>query len=295
MYKRMKYRIGEMAEFFGLTKEAIRYYERKGIVNSTRDEQTGYRYYERDEITTLKQIRTYESLGFSLEEAQTMVVETTFPDMEERLESKIRELKKREEAIARMHQELERQQQCIAAYKAGKKTLQVVPETYFWRRVPDEASASTEAEKEKIARERSEEKRWVDAMPPVSLCAMYYDRDLQRSYVFGSAIAREEAERLHLPLSCALLLPSRLCAIGYAKAKLGDPPDISDLLTWVREQGCRLCGDIYSSICIVYRNEDGERWGMHEFFLPVEKEEEDSLVLPPQNGQSKKFVKKLNK
>ena len=54
----MKYRIGEMAEFFGLTKEAIRYYERKGIVTSIRDERTGYRYYERDEITTLKQIRT---------------------------------------------------------------------------------------------------------------------------------------------------------------------------------------------------------------------------------------------
>lgn len=37
----MKYRIGEMAEFFGLTKEAIRYYERKGIVTSIRDERTG--------------------------------------------------------------------------------------------------------------------------------------------------------------------------------------------------------------------------------------------------------------
>lgn len=275
MYKHMKYRIGEMAEFFGLTKEAIRYYERKGIVNSTRDEQTGYRYYERDEITTLKQIRTYESLGFSLEEAQTMVVETTFPDMEERLEDKIRELKKREEAIARMHQELERQQQCIAAYKAGKKSLLVVPETYFWHRVPDEASASTEAEKEKIARERSEEKRWVDAMPPVVLSAMYYDRNLQHAHVFGSALSKKEAEALQLPLSCALLLPSRLCATGYAKAKLGDTPDISDLLAWVQEQGYRLCGDIYSNIRIVYRHENGERWGVHEFFLPVEKAAEE--------------------
>ncbi|MDO4837329.1 MAG: MerR family transcriptional regulator [Clostridia bacterium] len=277
MYKRMKYRIGEMAEFFGLTKEAIRYYERKGIVNSTRDEQTGYRYYERDEITTLKQIRTYESLGFSLEDAQTMVVETTFPDMEERLEDKIRELKKREEAIARMHQELERQQQCIAAYKAGRKSLQMVPETYFWHRVPDEASASTEAEKEKIARERSEEKRWVDAMPPVTLSAMYYDRNLQHAFVFGSTLSREKAEALQLPLSCAVLLPGRLCAVGYAKARLGDPPDISDLLAWTQGQGYRLCGDIYSNICIVYRNEDGERWGVHEFFLPVEKEEEDAV------------------
>lgn len=77
-----------MAEFFGLTKEAIRYYERKGIVTSIRDERTGYRYYERDEITTLKQIRTYESLGFSLDDAQAMARATTFSRDGERLDPK---------------------------------------------------------------------------------------------------------------------------------------------------------------------------------------------------------------
>ena len=84
-----------MAEFFGLTKEAIRYYERKGVVTSIRDERTGYRYYERDEITTLKQIRTYESLGFSLDDAQAMVGATTFSEMEERLVQKLLELKRK--------------------------------------------------------------------------------------------------------------------------------------------------------------------------------------------------------
>ena len=78
----MKYRIGEMAEFFGLTKEAIRYYERKGIVTSTRDERTGYRYYERDEITTLKQIRvrfmapsTHHTMGGVMVDAQRHVLD----------------------------------------------------------------------------------------------------------------------------------------------------------------------------------------------------------------------------
>lgn len=137
----MKYRIGEMAEFFGLTKEAIRYYERKGIVTSIRDERTGYRYYERDEITTLKQIRTYESLGFSLDDAQAMAVATTFSEMEERLDQKLLELKKKEAAIARMRQELERQQRDLDGFKSGRMELRMMPETYFWRRVPNEASA----------------------------------------------------------------------------------------------------------------------------------------------------------
>lgn len=269
----MKYRIGEMAEFFGLTKEAIRYYERKGIVTSTRDWQTGYRYYERDEITTLKQIRTYESLGFSLDEAQAMVVETTFSEMEKRLDQKLLELKKKEEAIARMRQELERQQTSAQAFQAGQIELRILPETYFWRRVPDEASARTEAERERIARERSEEKRWVEAMPPVVLCGLHYDKNLNPCKVFGSAIPKNTAETLGLPLSCAALLPERLCTVGYAEAKLGDKPDIGRLVSWTHERGYSICGDIYATLRLVYKKENGERWGVHEFFLPVQKED----------------------
>ena len=268
----MKYRIGEMAEFFGLTKEAIRYYERKGIVTSTRDWQTGYRYYERDEITTLKQIRTYESLGFSLDEAQAMVVETTFSEMEKRLDQKLLELKKKEEAIARMRQELERQQTSAQAFQAGQIELRILPETYFWRRVPDEASARTETERERIARERSEEKRWVEAMPPVVLCGLHYDKSLNPCKVFGSAIPKNTAETLGLPLSCAVLLPERLCTVGYAEAKLGDKPDIGRLVSWTHERGYSICGDIYATLRLVYKKENGERWGVHEFFLPVQKE-----------------------
>ena len=251
----MKYRIGEVADFFGLTKEAIRYYERKGIVCSTRDEQTGYRCYERDEITKLKQIRTYESIGFSLAEAQAMIVETTFPEMEEKLAEKLRELKKKEEALIRMQKDIE---------------LHMMPETYFWRRVPDEASVCTDREREEIAKARSEEKRWAEAMPPVKLCALHYDKDLKPQSVFGSTVECKTARELDLPLSRAVFLPERLCTVGYAQAKLGDKPDISHLAAWVKAQGYRICGDIYAALRFVYRKEDGERWGVHEFFLPVE-------------------------
>ena len=266
----MKYRIGEVADFFGLTKEAIRYYERKGIVHSTRDERTGYRYYERDEITTLKQIRTFESLGFSLPEAQAMIVETTFPEMEERLAEKLRELKKKEEALIRMQKEIEYQQKHVQGFKSEKIELRVMPETYFWKRVPDEASVCTDREREEIAKARNEEKRWAEAMPPVKLCGLHYDKNLNPQSVFGSTVECETARELGLPLSRAVVLPKRLCAVGYAQAKLGDKPDISHLAAWVTEHEYRICGDIYAALRIVYRKKDGERWGVHEFFLPIE-------------------------
>lgn len=103
--------------------------------------------------------------------------------------------------------------------------------------MPNEASAQTEEERERIAGERSEEKRWVEAMPPVALCAMHYDRDLNPQKVFGSVIPKNTAEILGLPLSCAVLLPERLCAVGYAEAKLGDKPNIDELIAWDAQAG----------------------------------------------------------
>ena len=90
-----------------------------------------------------------------------MAAETTFGEMEERIDRKLSELEKKEAAIAHMRQELERQQRDLCGFKTGRTELRMMPETYFWLRVPDEASAQTEAEREQIARERGEEKRWV--------------------------------------------------------------------------------------------------------------------------------------
>lgn len=65
-----------------------------------------------------------------------------------------------------------------------------------------------------------------------------------------------------------MLLPERLCAVGYAEAKLGDKPNIDELIAWTHKQGYSICGDIYATLRIVYKKENGERWGVHEFFLP---------------------------
>ena len=110
-------------------------------------------------------------------------------------------------------------------------------------------------------------------MPPVALCAMHYDKDLNPQKVFGSVVPKNTAEILGLPLSCAVLLPERLCAVGYAEAKLGDKPNIDKLIAWTHKQGYSICGDIYATLRIVYKKENGERWGVHEFFLPAQIKE----------------------
>ncbi|MBP3656787.1 MAG: MerR family transcriptional regulator [Clostridia bacterium] len=267
----MRYRIGEVAEFFGITKEGVRHYERLGIVQSERDAATGYRYFRRDEITRLKQVRFYEGLGFSLREAQAMVSEMDYDQMCATFDVKLEELQKHARSIAAAMQQLRRQKAAVKRLEEGTIELCMSPAFYFRQRSRDEASGKTEQERREIALARSREKLWSQAMPPVGLMGMHYDRNLTPIYdVLGSYAGVEDAHQLGLPLEGTTLLGSRLCVRSTVQAPLGEKPDVAHLLQWMEKRRLRLCGDVYAILWNVYRGEDGRRWGMHEVYLPAE-------------------------
>lgn len=139
----MRYRIGELADFFGMTKEGIRYLEREGVITSERDAGNGYRYFPRDEITRLKQIKRYQGLGFSLEEAHQLVCETRREEIVDRLAQKQRELEGKVRQIERMQRLLAMQQEAAAHLIDTQEQVWLGerPELIFFPRVPDEAAA----------------------------------------------------------------------------------------------------------------------------------------------------------
>lgn len=268
----MLYRIGEVAEFFGITKEGVRHYERMGIIASERDAQTGYRYYQRSEITRLKQVRFYEELGFSLKEAKALVIEKDYDQMCAAVDVKMEELQRRAEEIAAAIQELQWQKDVMKRFDQGVIEVCTMPEGYFLQRVQGEASGKDEEERLRIALARNREKAWTQAMPPVRLMGLHYKQDLTPVYdVLGSFIEAQQAQRLGLPLEGTVVLKECRCVRSTVHARLGEKPDISHILLWMRERGLRLCGDIYGSLMSTYRAEDGSRWGIHDFYLPIEE------------------------
>jgi len=63
------YKIGELASACNTTLKTIRYYEKKGLINTTKiDNENGYHYYSFNTLVTLQQILKLKDLGFSLEE-----------------------------------------------------------------------------------------------------------------------------------------------------------------------------------------------------------------------------------
>lgn len=61
--------IGEIADFFGISRKAMRLYEKKGIIKPVEvDAENGYRYYSAEQVQQLNALLELKALGFSLDE-----------------------------------------------------------------------------------------------------------------------------------------------------------------------------------------------------------------------------------
>lgn len=69
------YKIGEISKLLGLSIDAIRFYERKGLVHPTVDESNQYRMYDLYNILELLDVIFYRHLDFSVKDMQLMMEE----------------------------------------------------------------------------------------------------------------------------------------------------------------------------------------------------------------------------
>ena len=82
--------IGEIADFFGVSRKAMRLYEKKGIIKPVKvDDANGYRYYSADQVYQLNALLELKALGFSLDEIKMIMNgKTTKVPLLEMLEKK---------------------------------------------------------------------------------------------------------------------------------------------------------------------------------------------------------------
>ena len=88
-------KIGEAAEKTGLSVSNIRFYEKKGLLEPKRDQQSKYREYAQEDVERLKLIILYRKMDFSVEKIQLLFQgEVT---REEALEQQLLLLKEKQE------------------------------------------------------------------------------------------------------------------------------------------------------------------------------------------------------
>ncbi len=87
-----KYSIGEVSLRLGLSRDTLRFYEKKGIIQPKKEE-NGYRSYTYDDISRLLSIMYYRRLNFSLEDIERILYKSSIHSSRSMIQKKITEEK----------------------------------------------------------------------------------------------------------------------------------------------------------------------------------------------------------
>ena len=106
-------KIGEVAKAAGIGIDAVRFYERQGLIPEPARRPSGYRMYSPDVVLSLRFIRRAKELGFSLKEISELlsletVASATAADVKKLAEAKLADMEERIRALQRMRRALKK-------------------------------------------------------------------------------------------------------------------------------------------------------------------------------------------
>lgn len=125
----MGYHIGLVAKLLGLSPEGLRLYERTGILESRRERNGGYRFYERLDITALLRARAYQKYGFSLREAAELLNNKSLEQVRNSCHNR----------ECQLEEEIRCKQQLLQCLQETEKLMTQLPETLgqiYWTARP---------------------------------------------------------------------------------------------------------------------------------------------------------------
>ena len=260
----MLYRIGEVAEILGITKEGVRFLERKGYLHSVRPERNGYRYYSRDELSLMQQIHSYASVGFTLEEAAALVEKAEGEQLGRALQEREGELEQEIAALEKKKRLLQHHQWAIErAFSAqGSRACQMPPIYYL----PLEGRYAGEDAKEL----RRVEKKWMEALPHTMLAKLPLDREGQPIYSKGICVEAAEAASLGLPTPPGTrLLPGGLCYTAYVSKPVGQVEEFHRVYAEAVSQGYKPTGEMLTAVMLSHVWK-GQRCTVSMIRIPLE-------------------------
>jgi len=104
--------IGKVAKQAGVGVETVRFYERQGLIEQPLRSDHGYRHYPEETVLRLRFIKQAKKLGFTLKEIGELLALRNEPgatcgDLQQRAESKLKDIESRIEELTKMRDVLD--------------------------------------------------------------------------------------------------------------------------------------------------------------------------------------------
>lgn len=128
-----QYTIHDVAALLGISADAIRLYEKEGLVEPERNPQNGYRYYGFDQIHKIMGISLYRQLDVGIAEIREILSDQNFEGISERFSGFIDDTQKEIERLQKKAEKLSYMKQHIDSLATGIGNCQIkdLPERYI--------------------------------------------------------------------------------------------------------------------------------------------------------------------
>lgn len=274
--KKIEYHVGELAEYFGVSRDTLRLYDKMGILSPVKDAQNGYRVYSRADFICLDYIMRLKSLNMPLEDIKMMINDCTIERAEavmqvqdKILEDKIEELKNLQMVVRDYQKSFSK-----AIQNMGQITIEE-SETLIYKEVGN-SMKETMAEFNRLTSTHvakftfvAPKERYFDD----GVWEKIIDPEVRREFLsYAITLVDDEqfVERADFPGDTFQVIPPQKCV--HATLKTFTNRDYSDFVRikdYIKENGFILTGNpMYRTISV--RNNSQQSVDYYEFWAPIE-------------------------
>jgi DNA-binding transcriptional MerR regulator len=266
----VQYKIGDVARILGISRDLLRYYEKKGVVRPKKDKSNDYRYYEAWDINFLLDCVWYKNFGFSIEQTARMVTNCPYDELLEDLNAKKDEIEatlKHQQMLMRRIDEHTESVGRIVDY-LGKCEIKECPEivcylnryNFIYDNRPELQALS---------------QRWLNYMPFTKRYFEINKDDLlgdSDNYAWGFSLDMEYVRELGVPADPPVVHLPACRSIHSAFKSSGKngftPRHIDYIVEYAEKNKLQICGNARGNlVCSVLEN--GVPTGYFEVWLPV--------------------------
>ena len=270
----VRYSISKISRIVGISAEAVRLYEKKGVVVPKRNSDNGYRSFHTLDVGTLLRCRTYAQMGFSLDETAKLINGTSVEDVHALLSRQAdameREMERKRRTLNRVH-DLNRQ--ILACEKeAGTFRIEAHPGIFQLDYRHNDVILDDEARMALYP----EWSAWV----PLSFISLRFPLeallDGKAEYFGGIGVMAEDAHFLGIAESQYVhCLPAHLAVRGMLKIP-GErpihPDDFAQAFSFIHSSRLKPCGDPFMRIIVTVNRYQNNFVRYYEMWIPVDVE-----------------------
>lgn len=270
----MKYKIGEVSKILNIPMETLRYLEKKGIVNPSKNDNNNYRFYDHWDINFLIEYKKFRSLEFSSSEIEEILHFDNLENFIDRINTQQDYIEKKLKYYTLLKQKNDEYRNSLNNIKdnLGKYMFMEHPDIYYFTHrfnykyeTKDKFEGLFEI--------------WVNYFPFVEpLLEIKFESMIDRSnnneYAWGFALKKEYIDAFEIPLNDKVKHVGKVQSV-YTVIVAGEKGTFSlnlldNAMKFIEDNGYKLSGNVTGNLIARTHEERGYSRYI-EVWLPVKK------------------------